>query len=38
MEIEIYTNQIINKINHALEKFRYNLIIVAILNYHTLRK
>ena len=28
-EIEIYTNQIINKINHALEKFRYNLIIAS---------
>ena len=26
-EIEIFTNQMINKINHALEKFRYNVII-----------
>ena len=26
-EIEIFTNQTINKINHALEKFRYNVII-----------
>ena len=26
-EIEIFTNQMINKVNHALEKFRYNVII-----------
>ena len=26
-EIEIFTNQVINKVNHALEKFRYNVII-----------
>tara|TARA_A100001035_G_C27783962_1_gene503311 strand:+ start:997 stop:3546 length:2550 start_codon:yes stop_codon:yes gene_type:complete len=28
-EIEIFTNQIINKINQALEKFRYNVIIAS---------
>ena len=28
-ELEIFTNQIINKINQALEKFRYNVIIAS---------
>ncbi len=28
-EIEIFTNQMINKINHALEQFRYNIIIAT---------
>ncbi len=28
-EIEIFTNQIINKVNQALEKFRYNVIIAT---------
>ena len=28
-EIEIFTNQSINKINFALEKFRYNVIIAV---------
>ena len=30
-ELEVFTNQIINKTNQALEKFRYNVIIA---NYH----
>ena len=30
-DLEIFTNQIINKINNALDKFRYNIIIA---NYH----
>jgi leucyl-tRNA synthetase len=28
-ELEVFTNQIINKINQALEKFRYNIIIAS---------
>ena len=30
-EIEIFTNKVINKVNNALEKFRYNIIIA---NFH----
>ena len=34
-EIEIFTNQIINKVNHALEKFRYNVIIATFYEIHS---
>ncbi len=37
-ELEIFTNQTINKVNQALEKFRYNVIIATYHEVYTFYK